>query len=42
MGLGHIDGLPNIRQKTRPNNNQQQQKNKRIYKIIDFAIPADQ
>ena len=38
------NGSPNLGQKTKPNNdNQQQQKKKRkkIYKIVDFAVPAD-
>ena len=30
--------LPNLGQKTRPNNNQQK---KRTCKIVDFAVPAD-
>ena len=38
MGLWHTDGPPNLGQKTRPNNNQQK---KRIWKIVDFAVPAD-
>ena len=38
MGLWYINGSPNLGQKTRPYNNQQK---KRIYKIIDFAVPAD-
>ena len=40
MGLLHTNGSPNLGQKTRPYNNQQQQK-KRIRKIVDFAVPAD-
>ena len=40
MGLWHTHGLPNLGQQTRPYNNQQQQK-KRIFKIDDFAVPAD-
>ena len=40
MGLWHTNGSPNLSQKTRPYNNQQQKK-KKIYKIIDFAVPAD-
>ena len=40
MGLCHTHGLPNLGQKTRPYNNQQQQK-KRLCKIVDFAVPAD-
>ena len=39
MGLWHTNGSPNLGQKTRPYNNQQ--KKKRIWKIVDFAIPAD-
>ena len=35
MGHWHTDGLPNLGQKTRPNNNQQK---KRICKIFDFAV----
>ena len=42
MGLWHTHGSPNLGQKTRPNNSQQQQKKKkRIYKIVDFAVPAE-
>ena len=41
MGLWHTHGSPNLGQKTRLYNNQQQQKKKRICKIIDFAVPAD-
>ena len=40
IGLWHTDGSPNLGLKTRPNNNQQQKK--RIYKIVDFTVPADQ
>ena len=40
MGLWHTHGSPNLVQKTRPYNNQQQQK-KRTCKIVDFAVPAD-
>ena len=39
MGLWHTEGSHNLGQKTRPNNNQQ--KKKRIYKIVYFAVPAD-
>ena len=39
MGLWHTHGSPNLGQKTRPNNNQQQKK--RIWKIVDFTVPAD-
>ena len=38
MGLWHTHGSPNLVQKTRPNNNQQE---KRTCKIFDFAVPAD-
>ena len=34
-------GSPNLGQKTRPNNSKQKKKKKRIYKIVDFAVPAD-
>ena len=39
MGLWHTDGLPNLGQKIRPYNNQQQKK--KICKIVDFTVPAD-
>ena len=39
MGLWHTHRSPNLGQKTRPYNNQQ--KKKRICKIVDFAVPAD-
>ena len=39
MGLQHINGSTNPDQKTRHYNNQQ--KKKRICKIVDFAVPAD-
>ena len=39
MGLWHTDGSPNPGQKTRPYNNQQ--KKKKICKIVHFAEPAD-
>ena len=39
MGLWHTHWSPNLSQKTRPYNNQQQKK--RICKIVDFAVPAD-
>ena len=39
MGIWRKDGAPNLRQKTRSYNNQQQKK--RICKIVDFAVPAD-
>ena len=38
MQLWHTDGSPNLTLKTRPNNDQQK---KRIYKIVNFAVPAD-
>ena len=38
MGLWHTHGSPNFGQKTRRYNNQQK---KRIWKIVDFAVPAD-
>ena len=43
MGLWHKNGSPNLGQRTRPYNNQQKKKKKRkkIYKIVDFAVPAD-
>ena len=37
MGLWHTHGSPELCQKTRPYNN----KKKRIFKIVDFAIQAD-
>ena len=40
MGLWHTNRSPNLGQKTKPYNNQQQQKI--IYKIVNIAIPADQ
>ena len=39
MGLWYRNGSPNLGQKTRSYNNQQ--KKKRICKIVDFALPAD-
>ena len=39
MGLWHTHKSPNLGKKTRPYNNQQ--KKKRICKIVDFAVPAD-
>ena len=36
--MPRINGSPNPGQKTRLNNNQQK---KRTYKIVDFAVPAD-
>ena len=35
----HTNGSPNTGQKIRPHNNQQ--KKKKICKIVDFAVPAD-
>ena len=40
MRLWYTHGSPNLGQKTRPYNNQQKKK-KKIYKIVDFAVPAD-
>ena len=40
MGLWHTDESPNLSQKIRSYNNQQQQQ-KWICKIVDFAVPAD-
>ena len=39
MGLWHTHESPYLSQKTRPYNNQL--KKKRIWKIVDFAVPAD-
>ena len=39
MGHRHTHVSPNLGQKTRPYNNQQQKKT--ICKIVDFAVPAD-
>ena len=39
MGLWYTNGSPNLGQKTRPYNNQQQKK--KIWKIVDLAVPAD-
>ena len=41
MGLWYTKGSPNLGQKTRPYNNQQKNKKKKIYKIVDFSVPAD-
>ena len=41
MGLWYTHGSPNLGQKTKPYNNQQKKKKKRICKIVDFAVPAD-
>ena len=38
MGLWYTNGSPNLGQKTRSYNNQ---KKKKICKIVDFAVPAD-
>ena len=38
MGLWHINGSPNLGQKTRPYSNQQKMW---ICKIVSFAVPAD-
>ena len=40
LGLWYTNGSPNLGQKTRPYNNQQQKK-KKICKIVDFAVSAD-
>ena len=40
MGLWPTHRSPNLGQKTRPNNNQQQKK-REFVKIVDFAVPAD-
>ena len=39
MGLWHLHRSPNLGQKTKPKNNQQ--KKKRICKIVDYAVLAD-
>ena len=39
MGLWYTNGSPNLIPKTRPYNNQQ--KKKKICKVVDFAVPAD-
>ena len=40
--LWYTNGSPNLGPKTRPYNNQQQNKKKnKICKIVDFAVPAD-
>ena len=39
VGLWYTNGSPNLGQKTRPYNNQQ--KKKKICKVVDFAVPAD-
>ena len=39
MGLKYTNGSPNLDQKTRPYNDQQQKK--KICKIVDFSVPAD-
>ena len=41
MGLSYTNGSHNLGQKTRLYNNQQKIKKKKIYKIVDFAVPAD-
>ena len=38
MRFSHINWSPNLGQKTRPHNNQEK---KRIWKIVDFTVPAD-
>ena len=39
VGLWYTNGSPNLGQKTRPYNNQE--KKKKICKIVVFAVPAD-
>ena len=39
MGLWHTNGSPNLGQKTRLYNNQQQKKEN--LQIVDFAVPSD-
>ena len=39
LGFWDTSGPPNLRQTTRPSNNQQQQK-KRTCRIVDFAVPV--
>ena len=39
MGFWHTNGLPILGWKTRPNNNQQQQKEN--FQIVDLAVPVD-
>ena len=41
MGLWYTNRSPDIGQKTRLYNNQQQKEKKKICKIVEFAIPAD-
>ena len=41
VGLWYTNGSPNLGPKTRSYNNQQKKKKKEIYKIVDFAVPAD-
>ena len=41
MGLWHTNGSSHLCQKNSPYNNQQQQQKWRIWKIVDFAVPAD-
>ena len=40
LGFWDTNGSPNLGQTTRPYNNERQ-KNKRISKNVDFAVPAD-
>ena len=45
MELWHTHESPNLDQKTGPYNNQKKKKKKkgrRIFKIVDFSVPADQ
>ena len=39
IGLWYTNGSPNLGPKTRPYNNQR--KKQKIYKVVDFAVPAD-
>ena len=41
MGLWYTNGSPHLGQKTRPYDNQQKKKKKKICKIVDFAVLAD-
>ena len=41
VGLWYINGSPNLDPKTRSYNNQRKKKEKKIIKIVDFAVPAD-
>ena len=41
LGLWHTNGSPNVGQKTRLYNDQQQKKKKRTCKVVNFAVSAD-